>query len=125
MGIKGFIKIVTYQTNLEDKNLHHFANKSFLTFVIQCPFFAFLLENKKNQFQGQSSGLLVTGGDYGLKVVDSNPSTTNNMNSMNNFSHIFIVKNCNVLFEKTKINEKGGMAHFLKRTHREDLWLIL
>ena len=63
MGIKGFIKIVTYQTNLEDKNLHHFANKSLLTFVIQCPFFAFLLENKKNQYQGQSSGLLVTGAD--------------------------------------------------------------
>ena len=60
------------------------------------------------------------------KVVGSNPST---VYWMDIFSHLFVVKICNVCLKRLKINEKRlRLAHFFKKNSYNgifQLWLML
>ena len=55
-------------------------------------------------FQGGSPGLVVMGRDLHSKGCGSNPST---VYWMDIFSHLFVLKICNVCLKRPKINEKG------------------
>ena len=58
---------------------------------------------------------MVMGGDSVLKVVGSNPGM---VYWMDIFSHIFVVKICNVCLKRPKINEKRpGLVHFLEKKY--------
>ena len=54
------------------------------------------------------------------KVIGSNPG---NVYWMEIFSHIFVVKICNVCLKRPKINKKeAGVGPFLEKKIRQWLW---